>query len=193
MYKSLCIPPKDSPAGEPFGCDTICQDIRVNAQVGTRSPYSLPFVILPVPARSPFRFIRHRRRSTPNLKEGAFWCGTNSNIKPALKGDSSRARPVGDAARGESGGIGSIASGSVARRPYSNQRCGFRVAKAGGVAARLLLFTSTPQSATPTASRKGEPYEERISLLAQAPFFDAEIHRRSCVGEKSQTFSLFRR
>ena len=115
------------------------------------------------------------------------------HIKPALKGDSSRARPVGDAARGESGGIGSIASGSVARRPYSNQRCGFRVAKAGGVAARLLLFTSTPQSATPTASRKGEPYEERISLLAQAPFFDAEIHRRSCVGEKSQTFSLFRR
>ena len=53
---------------------------------------------------------------------------------------------MGDAARGESGGIGSIASGSVARRPYSNQRCGFRVAKAGGVAARLLLFTSTPQS-----------------------------------------------
>ena len=39
-------------------------------------------------------------------------------------GDSSRARPVGDAARGESGGIGSIASGSEARRPYSNQRCG---------------------------------------------------------------------
>ena len=115
------------------------------------------------------------------------------HIKPALKGDSSRARPVGDAARGESGGIGSIASGSAARRPYSNQRCGFRVAKAGGVAARLLLFTSTPQSATPTTSRKGEPYEERISLLAQAPFFDAEIHRRSCVGEKSQTFSLFRR
>ena len=167
--------------------------LRRATPVGTRSPYSLPFVILPVPARSPFRFIRHRRRSTPNLKEGAFWCGTNSNIKPALKGDSSRARPVGDAARGESGGIGSIASGSVARRPYSNQRCGFRVAKAGGVAARLLLFTSTPQSATPTASRKGEPYEERISLLAQAPFFDAEIHRRSCVGEKSQTFSLFRR
>ena len=124
---------------------------------------------------------------------GAFWCYISSNIKPALKGDSSRARPVGDAARGESGGIGSIASGSVARRPYSNQRCGFRVAKAGGVAARLLLFTSTPQSATPTASRKGEPYEERISLLAQAPCFDAEIHRRSCVGEKSQTFSLFRR
>ena len=43
------------------------------------------------------------------------------------------------------------------------------------------------------APRKGEPYEERISLLAQPPFFDAEIHRRSCVGEKSQTFSLFRR
>ena len=25
--------------GEAFGCDTICQDIRVNAQVGTRSPF----------------------------------------------------------------------------------------------------------------------------------------------------------
>ena len=60
-----------SPAGEPFGCDTICQDIRVNAQVGTRSPYSLPFVILPVPARSPFRFIRHWRRSTPNLTQNS--------------------------------------------------------------------------------------------------------------------------
>ena len=55
-----------SPAGEPFVCDTICQDIRVNAQVGTRSPYSLPFVILPVPARSPFRLLVHRTRSTPN-------------------------------------------------------------------------------------------------------------------------------
>ena len=56
---------------------------------------------------------------------GAFLvCGTNSHIKPALKWDSSRARPVGDAARRESGGIGSIASGSAARRPYSNQRCG---------------------------------------------------------------------
>ena len=51
---------------------------------------------------------------------------TSLHIKPALKGDSSRARPVGDAARGESGGIGSIASGSAARRPYSNQRCGER-------------------------------------------------------------------
>ena len=47
--------------------------LRRATLVGTRSPYSLPFVILPVPARSPFRFIRHRRRSTPNLKEGAFW------------------------------------------------------------------------------------------------------------------------
>ena len=58
---------------------------------------------------------------------------TSLHDDPALKGDSSRARPVGDAARGESGGIGSIASGSVARRPYSNQRCGFCEAKAGGV------------------------------------------------------------
>ena len=43
------------------------QTIRlIWAQVGTRSPYSHSFVILPVPARSSFRFIRHRRRSTPN-------------------------------------------------------------------------------------------------------------------------------
>ena len=59
----LPAPPQ---AVEPFVCDTICQDIRVNAQVGTRSPYSLPFVILPVPARSPFRLLVHRTRSTPN-------------------------------------------------------------------------------------------------------------------------------
>ena len=72
---------------------------------------------------------------------------TGSQIKPALKGDSSRARPVGDAARGESGGIGSIASGSAARRPYSNQRSWMRAKRAdGGVASGLLLFTSTPQS-----------------------------------------------
>ena len=43
------------------------------------------------------------------------------------------------------------------------------------------------------APRKGEPYGERISPHTSASFFDAEIHRRSCVGEKSQTFSLFRR
>ena len=46
-----------------------------------------------------------------------------------LAGDSSRARPVGDAAMGESGGIGSIASGSAARRPYSNQRSWHEVPK----------------------------------------------------------------
>ena len=91
---------------------------------------------------------------------GAFWCGTNSNIKPALKGDSSRARPVGDAARGESGGIGSIASGSAARRPYSNQRCGFRVAKAGGAIKRLIaLCLSQPLSLTSfDSSPAGEPF-----------------------------------
>ena len=64
------------------------------------------------------------RRQLPRARWRLFVRGTNSHIKPALKGDSSRARPVGDAARGESGGIGSIASGSAARRPYSNQRCG---------------------------------------------------------------------
>ena len=58
-----------------LGCGIICQNIRVNAQVGTRSPYSLPFAILPVPARSPFRFIRHWRRSTPNLAERSFQWG----------------------------------------------------------------------------------------------------------------------
>ena len=52
---------------------------------------------------------------------GAFWITTNQKLSPRA-GDSSRARPVGDEARGESGGIGSIASGSAARRPYSNQR-----------------------------------------------------------------------
>ena len=50
----------------------MCQDMRVNAQVGTRSPCSLPFVILPVSARSPFRFIRHWRRSTPNPVKGSL-------------------------------------------------------------------------------------------------------------------------
>ena len=87
-----------SPAGGPFGCDTICQDIRVNAQVGTRSPYSLPFVILPVPARSPFRFIRHWRRSTPNLtrrKADFTWRShishCKSNISPVRKNGFHRA------------------------------------------------------------------------------------------------------
>ena len=45
--------------------------LRRATLVGTRSPYSLPFVILPAPARSPFRFIRHRRRSTPNLTQNS--------------------------------------------------------------------------------------------------------------------------
>ena len=71
----VCVTPSVNPPcgvlpaprpGSLLGCDTICQDIRVNAQVGTRSPYSLPFVILPVPARSPFRLLVHRMRSTPN-------------------------------------------------------------------------------------------------------------------------------
>ena len=58
---------------------TMCQDIRVNTPVGTRSPYSLPFVILPVPARSPFRLLVHRTRSTPNPVWGAFWCALQSH------------------------------------------------------------------------------------------------------------------
>mgnify|MGYP007054761792 CR=1 FL=1 len=58
---------------------SVCQPslLRRATLVGTRSPYSLPFVILPVPARSPFRFIRHRRRSTPNPVNGdSFWLAT---------------------------------------------------------------------------------------------------------------------
>ena len=56
--------------------------LRRATPVGTRSPYSLPFVILPVPARSPFRLLVHRTRSTPNLGEGAFWCATNQKLSP---------------------------------------------------------------------------------------------------------------
>ena len=61
---------------------------------------------------------------------GAFWhsATTIPKLSP-FTGDSSRARPVGDAARGESGGIGSVASGSKARRPYSNQRSWHEVPK----------------------------------------------------------------
>ena len=58
------------------------------AQVGTRSPYSLPFVILPVPARSPFRFIRHRRRSTPYpFAERSFQWGYGG-VQGGLRGES---------------------------------------------------------------------------------------------------------
>ena len=63
----------------------MCQDMRVNALVGTRSPYSLPFVILPVPARSPFRFIRHRRRSTPNLASSSTG---RARLESPARGDS---------------------------------------------------------------------------------------------------------
>ena len=70
---------------------------------------------------------------------------------------------MGDAARGESGGIGSIASGSAARRPYSNQRCGFRVAKAGGVIKQsIALCLSQPLSQSAlrriASSPAGEPF-----------------------------------
>ena len=82
-----------------FWGGTMCQDIRVNALVGTRSPYSLPFAILPVPARSPFRFIRHWRRSTPNLtrrKADFTWRShishCESNISPVRKNGFHRAR-----------------------------------------------------------------------------------------------------
>ena len=86
-----------------------------------------------------------------SLREGVRHCTPSlycTKRRHRETGDSSRARPVGDAARGESGGIGSIASGSAARRPYSNQRCGFRVSESrrGYKAAHCSLFISTPQS-----------------------------------------------
>ena len=80
---------------------------------------------------------------------GAFWHCASTNYKPALKGDSSRARPVGDAARGESGGIGSVASGSKARRPYSNQRSWHEVTKGEWLKAVKLFYCSP--SVSPTA------------------------------------------
>ena len=80
-----------------------------------------------------FRFLPLGPLATPvtplkrSLREGVRHCTPSlycTKRRHRETGDSSRARPVGDAARGESGGIGSIASGSAARRPYSNQRCG---------------------------------------------------------------------
>ena len=68
-----------------------------------------------------------RRASSP-CGEPFGLCNTAPKLSP-LAGDSSRARPVDDKARGESGGIGSVASGSKARRPYSNQRSWHEVPK----------------------------------------------------------------
>ncbi len=95
----------------------MCQDIRVNALVGTRSPYSLPFVILPVPARSPFHFIRHRRRSTPNLAASptgrarlespaggdAFWVQYKHGVQCRTPSRSDRFNGVTGVARGPKG------------------------------------------------------------------------------------------
>ena len=91
--------------------------LRRATPVGTRSPYSLPFVILPVPARSPFRLLVHRTRSTPNLEEGAFLvCLTSSNIKPALKGEV--------AASATSRRRGCIGAALVCVNPSVNPPCG---------------------------------------------------------------------
>ena len=80
------------------------------------------------PCSCPFSVSLHPPQAALNSEPRKRWRlivrFRSLHIKPALKWDSSRARPVGDAARGESGGIGSIASSSEARRPYSNQRCG---------------------------------------------------------------------
>ena len=104
--------------------------------------------------------------AVPAPRQGSLLgCGTNSHIKPALKGDSSRARPVGDAARGESGGIGSIASGSEARRPYSNQRCGCECNEQTEGLHRGCCYLRQPLSLTSLdSSPAGEPFGARHKL-----------------------------
>ena len=80
-----------------------------------KEAYSFLFGLLPQKIRL--------QRISSSLGEGAFWIAQPPPQKLSPRaGDSSRARPVDDEARGESGGIGSVASGSEARRPYSNQR-----------------------------------------------------------------------
>ena len=88
-------------------------------------------------------------------------------------GDSSRARLVDDKARGESGGIGSVASGSEARRPYSNQRSWHEVPKGEWLRSAKcremfplsrLKPTAPPQAVAPfgaVQTRRTVPYPSR--------------------------------
>ena len=86
---------------------------------------------------------------------------TNPKLSP-FTGDSSRARPVDDAARGESGGIGSIASGSAARRPYSNQRSWHGAAVTKGERLKLPCYLTVPPSDNPP---KLSPGWNKVALL----------------------------
>ena len=122
--------------------------LRRATLVGTRSPYSLPFAILPVPARSPFRFIVHRTRSTPNLNEGAFRSSLQAHKLASLT---------------EGGGFCEAKDGGS--QPALKGEVGFALAKAGGVAASLLLFSSTPQSNLRFASSPArEPFYAPYNL-----------------------------
>ena len=78
--------------------------------------------------RQPLSQSASRRIASSPAGEPFGLCNTAPKLSPRA-GDSSRARPVDDKARGESGGIGSVASGSKARRPYSNQRSWHEVPK----------------------------------------------------------------
>ena len=78
--------------------------------------------------RQPLSQSALRRIASSPCGEPFGLCNTAPKLSPRA-GDSSRARPVDDKARGESGGIGSVASGSKARRPYSNQRSWHEVTK----------------------------------------------------------------
>ena len=97
-----------------------------------------------------------------------FWITTNQNLSPRA-GDSSRARPVGDEARGESGGIGSIASGSAARRPYSNQRScrGVAVMKGERLKAAKCRDMFHLSHGLRRASSSGEPFWCALQTPAQ--------------------------
>ena len=94
---------------------------------------------------------------------------TNQKLSPRA-GDSSRARPVGDEARGESGGIGSIASGGAARRPYSNQRScrGVAVTKGEWLKAAKCREMFPLSRLTPTAPPQAvEPFGVLYKPLAK--------------------------
>ena len=122
----------------------MCQDIRVNALVGTRSPYSLPFVILPVPARSPFRLLVHRTRSTPNL--------------PSLH------RPLG--ALGSNPPHAGTAFGWCYRQPALKGEVANEVSRRGYKEACSSLSVSTPQSRLRRAS---SPFGETFGFVQPPP------------------------
>ena len=112
--------------------------------------------------------------------------------QPALKGDSSRARPVGDAARGESGGIGSIASSSEARRPYSNQRCGCEQSEQTEGLHRGCCYLRQPLSLAygSPAPRKGEPFGLSLYCTKRRPRKRGSCRRKPTEGEHLVPFCI---